>query len=170
MSNVYPIGYEASDIETFVATRRAAGVQCLADVRAIALSRKKGFSKKALSARLAQAGIQYVHFVGLGDPKPGREAARAGDYQKFRDIYASHLESDDARGLLEEVIVLARLRATCLFCFERDPQVCHRSIVASEMSETGFDVLNLFNDRPGRHVGNASRVSRRYPRQGTATA
>src|SRR5690606_32675421 len=46
MSIVYTIGYEATDIDRLVATLKAVGVRRLADVRAVALSRKKGFSKK----------------------------------------------------------------------------------------------------------------------------
>jgi uncharacterized protein (DUF488 family) len=48
---VYTIGYEGTDIDGFVATLKAVGVKTLADVRAIALSRKKGFSKMSLPAR-----------------------------------------------------------------------------------------------------------------------
>src|SRR5690606_21613376 len=80
MSIVYTIGYEGTDIDRFVATLKAVGVRRLADVRAVALSRKKGFSKKSLAARLEAEDIEYLHFQALGDPKPGREAARAGQY------------------------------------------------------------------------------------------
>ncbi len=78
MSVVYTIGYEGTDIDRFVATLKAVGVRRLADVRALALSRKKGFSKRSLAARLKAEGIDHIHLVGLGDPKTGREAARAG--------------------------------------------------------------------------------------------
>ena len=78
MPLIYTIGYEGTDIERFVATLKIVGIKHLADVRAVAVSRKKGFSKSALSARLDAEGIQYFHFIELGDPKPGRDAARAG--------------------------------------------------------------------------------------------
>ena len=77
MTTVYTLGYEGTDIDKVVATLQAVGVKVLADVRAVALSRKKGFSKNALRTRLEAEGIAYVHLVELGDPKPGREAARA---------------------------------------------------------------------------------------------
>ncbi len=51
MSIVYTIGYEGTDIDRFVSTLKAVGVEVVADVRAIALSRKKGFSKTALKQR-----------------------------------------------------------------------------------------------------------------------
>ena len=55
MSVVYTIGYEGVDIDCFVATLRTVGVTLLADVRAVAVSRKKGFSKNGLRERLSRS-------------------------------------------------------------------------------------------------------------------
>ncbi|RUW61955.1 DUF488 domain-containing protein [Mesorhizobium sp. M7A.F.Ca.US.008.03.1.1] len=171
MSVVYTIGYEGTDIERFVATLKAVGIERLADVRAVALSRKKGFSKKSLSARLEAEGIEYLHFIDLGDPKPGRDAARAGFFDKFRAIYSAHLDSDDAQSSLKELVVVAGEKATCLLCFERDPVTCHRSIVAGAMTESAeFEVCDLYGDNPERYVRNAPRMPRYHPREGVAAA
>ncbi|MBX9699518.1 MAG: DUF488 domain-containing protein, partial [Acetobacteraceae bacterium] len=72
------IGYEAGTQAGLVAALRAAGATVLADVRAIANSRKPGFSKRSLAAALEEAGIAYWHIPALGTPAAGREAARAG--------------------------------------------------------------------------------------------
>jgi uncharacterized protein (DUF488 family) len=170
MSIVYTIGYENTDIERFISTLKAVGIKRLADVRALALSRKKGFSKKALAARLNAEGIEYLHFVKLGDPKPGRDAARAGLYEEFRDIYEAHLNSEDAQSSLQELLIAALEKPTCLLCFEHSAETCHRSIVAEEMSESGLEVINLFGNDPKRYVRNASRMPRYNPRESTATA
>jgi len=168
--HVYTIGYEGADIESVIATLKAVGVQRLADVRAVALSRKKGFSKKSLADRLARAGIEYLHFVELGDPKPGREAARAGLYEQFRAIYNGHLSSEPAQAALEKLLLVAKEQPTCLLCFERDPTTCHRSIVAEEMGESGFEVLDLYGDDPKRYVRNAEKLPGRHTRQSAAAA
>ncbi len=171
MSVVYTIGYEGTDIERFVSTLKAVGVKRLADVRALALSRKKGFSKRALSARLEAEGIDYIHYVDLGDPKPGRDAARAGLYQQFRDIYEAHLESEDAQLSLSRLVKAAEEKPTCLLCFERDPETCHRSIVVEEMREAAdFEVLDLYGDDPERYVRNAHRLPRHNTRESFAAA
>lgn len=171
MSVVYTIGYEGTDIDRFVATLKAAGVKRVADVRAVAMSRKKGFSKKALSARLEAEGIEYSHFIDLGDPKPGREAAKAGLFDMFRAIYSAHLDSEDAQSSFRELVVVAGEKPTCLLCFERDPETCHRSIIAGEMTAiAGFEVLDLHSDDPERYVRNASRMPRYRPREGVAAA
>ncbi|MET3927767.1 DUF488 domain-containing protein [Devosia sp. 2618] len=168
MSVVYTVGYEGTDIDQFVATLKAVGVRRLADVRAIALSRKKGFSKKSLSARLEAEGIEYIHYVDLGDPKPGREAARAGLFDEFRSIYSTHLNSTAARAALELLVVAAGEKPTCLLCFERDPKTCHRSLVAQAMQD--FETLHLFADDPQRYIRNAAKMPSYHTREGVAAA
>lgn len=90
-STLRTIGYEGATLEGFLAALRRSRVSLLIDVRAVAVSRRKGFSKTALAAALAEAGIGYLHLRDLGDPKPGREAARAGRMSEFRAIYSAHL-------------------------------------------------------------------------------
>src|SRR5690348_1866734 len=104
MGVLFTVGYEGTDIERFVQTLKVAGIQQLADVRAVAVSRKSGFSKKKLAARLSHEGVQYFHFVSLGDPKSGREAARAGEFDLFRSIYGAHIQTNEARVALRELI------------------------------------------------------------------
>jgi uncharacterized protein (DUF488 family) len=170
MKIVYTIGYEGTDIERFVATLKAVGIQAIADVRALALSRKTGFSKNALRTRLEREGIAYVHFVELGDPKPGREAARAGKYDQFRRIYKQHLSTPEARGALNTLADFVATQETCLLCFERDPTVCHRSIVADQMKSSGFEVFDLYGDIPSRYADFSAQRSRRHSRKSATTA
>lgn len=168
MSIIYTMGYEGTDIDRFVATLKAVGVRRLADVRAVALSRKKGFSKKSLAARLESEGIEYIHYVELGDPKPGREAARAGLFEEFHRIYSSHLDSVDAKTAIDSLSFAAGEKATCLLCFERDPKVCHRSLIAEAMKD--FETLHLFADDPERYVRNAAKMPSYRPSEGSAAA
>ncbi len=170
MTIAYTIGYEGTDIDRFVATLKAVGVQVLADVRAVALSRKKGFSKKSLKARLESEGISYVHFVDLGDPKPGREAAREGRYDKFRKVYSKHLKTGRAQNALDELAVVVKHQVTCLLCFERDPTVCHRSIVGDKLKSAGVDVFDLYGDLPSRYVNHAAKFASGHSRQSAAAA
>ncbi|MEO4043103.1 DUF488 domain-containing protein [Hoeflea sp. CAU 1731] len=171
MRIVYTVGYEGTDIERFVATLKAVGVQCLADVRAIPNSRKKGFSKRKLAARLEAEGIEYMHFQALGDPKPGREAARSGHYDLFRAIYDAHLDSDAAQASIRGLTTVAGEMVTCLLCFERDPTTCHRSVVAEEMSQrVGLEVFNLYGDDPERYVRNSHKLPRYDSCEGASAA
>ncbi len=160
MPVVYNIGYEATDIRRFVDTLRSVGIECLVDVRAVPHSRKKGFSKKSLAAALEVAGIRYRHLVDLGDPKEGRDAARAGDYVAFRRIYSEHLEAEAGQLALQELSLLARQQVCCMLCFERDPKTCHRSIVAERLVARGLESFELYGDDPGRYERHRSKLPR----------
>lgn len=142
---LFTIGYEGLDPERLTAALRSAGVGVLADVRAVANSRKRGFSKGALKAGLEEAGLGYAHLRALGTPKAGREAARADDAALLHKIYCEEvLETAGGIAALDELTVLAGRAPTCLLCFERDPSRCHRRILAERLSPRGFEVVDLF--------------------------
>jgi uncharacterized protein (DUF488 family) len=142
--SIATIGYEGATIEDFVAVLRRASIKRVIDVRAIPLSRKKGFSKNQLNDYLQANGIEYVHLKGLGDPKAGREAARAGNYALFEKIFGKHIASDAALEALELAAEYIREQRSCLMCFEAEHEKCHRSIVADHLKEmTGFAIDNL---------------------------
>lgn len=164
---LYTIGYEGMDIDRFIETLKAADVRVLADIRAMAISRKKGFSKTSLHARLTEERIEYFHFVDLGDPKLGREAARAGKYVEFRRVYAKHLRSGEATVALRVLNQTAQKNSVCLMCFERDPATCHRTMIADRLKAQGLAVINLFGDEPGRYVRNAKKFRGSHSRQGS---
>jgi uncharacterized protein (DUF488 family) len=135
MSRIFTIGYEGASPADFIDTLCLSGVKHLMDVREIAQSRRRGFSKNALSSALTEAGIGYSHWRQLGDPKPGRDAARAGRMDDFRAIFAAHLELPETAVALREAANVVRSEITVLMCFERDPKSCHRSLVAKRLSD-----------------------------------
>ena len=90
------IGYEGKTIDEFLAELGDAGVELLIDVRAVAASRRPGFSKSALRAALAERGIDYLHLRALGTPKPGRDAARKGRVAEMHAIYEEQLQTPEA--------------------------------------------------------------------------
>jgi uncharacterized protein (DUF488 family) len=138
------IGYEGCTIRTVLDTLRAAQVGLLIDVRAVPRSRKPGFSKRQLAAGLDAAGIPYVHLQGLGTPKAGRDAVRAGHPDIMEAIFRTHMTSDLAQVELAQAKSLARETRACLLCFEHDPACCHRRIVAEMVAaDIGQAVVHL---------------------------
>lgn len=139
---LFTIGYEATTVDSLVATLKAAGVERLVDVRALPLSRRPGFSKTPLAGALGQAGIEYRHLRALGTPKRGRDAAKKGDVETLRAVYDEQLEKPEA--IAEAAILrdLAAEKPTALLCFERDPAHCHRTLLA-EAELSGFDRVDL---------------------------
>lgn len=144
MKALYTIGYQGADVDRVVAALKSAGVAVVADVRAVASSRKRGFSKSALRASCEAAGLGYQHFRDLGTPAAGRKAARAGDAAGMRRVFCEQLATEAAQTALAEMEQLAASRLTCLLCFCRDPAVCHRRVIAERLQPQGFAAEDLF--------------------------
>lgn len=144
------IGYEAADLADFIAALRAAAVTRLIDVRQLAISRRPGFAKNALSAALSGVDIDYIHLKGLGDPKEGRMAARTGDYGRFRKVFSAHLRTEAAQTDLSKAVELVSQGGACLMCYERDHSICHRTIVAQAISDKLAVAIRHIGVRPVR--------------------
>lgn len=123
---IFTIGYEGATQSEVIAALSATGVGRLADVRAVPLSRRPGFSKNILAAGLREAGIDYVGLKALGTPSAGREAARKGDKAR---IYADQLDWPEAIVQAAQLIEMAQEKPTAVLCFERYAGGCHRSLL-----------------------------------------
>jgi uncharacterized protein (DUF488 family) len=138
------IGYEGCTIDGVLDTLKEAHVDLLIDVRAVAASRKPGFSKRQLAAGLDREGIGYVHLQRLGTPKAGRDAVRSGHPELMVPIFNAHMDLPEARLALAEATGLATHRRCCLLCFERNHRHCHRRLVAEMIvAETDQSVVHL---------------------------
>jgi uncharacterized protein (DUF488 family) len=138
------IGYEKETRAAVIDRLKAAGVEVLIDVRAVAASRRAGFSKTLLSASLNEAGIGYVHLRQLGTPKPGRDAARKGRVAEMHEIFKAHMVEPAAQLELAKATEIARERKAALLCYEAEAAVCHRAILANWMCEAlGCEIENL---------------------------
>lgn len=139
------IGYEQTPPKAVLDELQRAGVKLLVDVRAIASSRRPGFSKTQLAAGLDERGIGYVHLRGLGTPKDGREAARGGDMKALSKIYHAHLKTPQARAEMDELEALVtKAGPVCILCYERDHNACHRKFIAEIIEERdGAKIENL---------------------------
>ena len=142
---LFTIGYEQTPAKSVLDELEQAGVKLLVDVRAVASSRRPGFSKSQLAAGLDERGISYVHLRGLGTPKEGRLAARAGQYETLQKIYAKHLKTPQAKEELDELSALVKKSGpVCILCYERDHLHCHRRWIAEIIEERdGVKIDNL---------------------------
>jgi uncharacterized protein (DUF488 family) len=141
---LFTIGYEGRTLDEFIAALKDAGAELLIDVRAIAASRRPGFSKTALSGALREVAIDYLHLRPLGTPRAGRDAARKGRIEEMRRIYEGQLATPEAELALKQAEAAALERPSALLCFEREASCCHRAMVAERLVEqSGFEVRNL---------------------------
>lgn len=135
---LFTIGYEGKTVEELLGELGAAGVELVIDVRAVAASRRPGFSKTALAGALSERGIGYLHLRPLGTPKAGREAARKGRIAEMREIFEGQLATPEAELAMEQALDSARERRAALLCFEADAGGCHRAMVAERLGERAF--------------------------------
>lgn len=147
MPTIWTIGYEQATVAEVIASLTGAGVEVLADVRALPLSRRPGFSKTALAGALAEAGIEYRHFKSLGTPADGRAAARSGRHDNLVRIYAGQLELPEALAAGARLADLARECRVALLCYERDAHVCHRTLLREAML-ADFKAVDLVPGAP----------------------
>jgi len=141
---LFTIGYEGKKVDELLAELGASGVDLVIDVRAVAASRRPGFSKTALARALSERGIGYLHLRPLGTPKAGREAARKGRIGEMRAIYEGQLATPEGALAMEQALAAAQERRSALLCFEADAGHCHRAVVAERLVERApFDVHNI---------------------------
>lgn len=133
MNPLATIGYETDTQSGMIGRLKAAQVELVVDVRAVASSRKAGFSKTLLGNSLQAEGIGYLHLQPLGTPKAGRDAARAGRVGEMHAIFLAHLEEPKAQVALAQATALAGEKRIALLCYEDDPACCHRRLVADRI-------------------------------------
>jgi uncharacterized protein (DUF488 family) len=135
-ANIHPflftVGYEGLNVGEFTEKLKDSGISFLVDVREIPLSRKKGFSKTKLAEYLKNHNIGYMHLRDLGSPKELRRKLKEdGDYSYFFNEFAKYMRTK--KEAIEQLYTVVSEQKCCIMCFEKEPENCHRSIVADEI-------------------------------------
>jgi len=158
MNNFFTIGYQGrGQAEMLSLIQDTHDVNILVDVRASARSIQSDFRGEALGRSCNSRGMKYCHEPALGVPFQVRELIMASP--NLESLRPEYLKIMDANG--EDLERLAGLiqsdqNRACLMCFERDPEKCHRSVLAERLVKlTGRNVVHLFNPWSGRKGINA---------------
>jgi uncharacterized protein (DUF488 family) len=146
---VLTIGVYGFTGQAFIDALRNANVQLLMDVRqrrGVRGSEYAWANSKRLQAALAEAEIAYEHHPELAPTTELRhlqyaEDARVGVGKRSRVELAPEYVERYTREILDQVD-LGRLAASlpaggpsALLCVERDPEACHRSLIAARLAE-----------------------------------
>ena len=151
---IITIGVYGFDESSFFEALRKAEVDTFCDIRSRRGVRGATYAfanSMRLQARLAELGIRYIHRKDLGPTKAVREKQAAADKatkiakrkrtalgEAFIEAYHTEcLAAFEPQNLLDELASDARVVA--LFCVEKVPEACHRSLVADKLAKT----LNL---------------------------
>jgi uncharacterized protein (DUF488 family) len=132
---LFTIGYQGINLPEFIDTLRNNQISILCDVRKNAFSMKRGFSKKWLSAACVEAGIEYEHYPELGiDSNKRKTLVTAEDY---RVLFEEYKDTVIQQTRSSQDILLKKIANTniALMCFEKDPEQCHRTILADELKK-----------------------------------
>lgn len=129
--SLFTIGYERRPLDNFLTALTSRSIEVLVDVRLRPQSRRRGFSKTALSEACERVGITYVHDRGLGTPADIMDRFRRTGWYDW-DGYVEHLDTNPK--LLEGAFDTSSRFRTCLMCYELEPAECHRRFVADRLS------------------------------------
>ena len=143
------IGVYGFDADSFIQALRSANVRALIDVRQRRGVRGREYAwanAKRLEAALAGAAIEYRHVKELAPTTELRqlqyaEDARVGVGKRSRTELAPAYVERYTREVLDPVGVGPILDAlppagnAALMCVERDPEACHRSLIAARVVE-----------------------------------
>jgi uncharacterized protein (DUF488 family) len=148
LHTVASIGVYGFDRESFLAALARARVTTLLDVRqrrGVRGSEYAWANSVRLQAALADAGIEYRHHKELAPTTELRrlqyaEDDRLGVGKRSRVALAREYRDRYTREILDRVDlepIVASMpadAATALLCVERDPEACHRSLIAERMA------------------------------------
>jgi uncharacterized protein (DUF488 family) len=158
MSRLATIGVYGFDLEEFLRTLGEAGVRLVLDVRQRRGVRGPQYAwanSQRLQAALAEAGVEYQHHPELAPTTElrqvqYREDDRLGVGKRSREQLAPEYRERYTREILDQAdldAVVAELPdagAGALLCVERDPEACHRSLVAERIeADYGVPVKHL---------------------------
>ena len=155
--DVATIGVYGWDLDGFLAALRGADVELLVDVRQRRGVRGPEYAwanSRRLQDSLAGAGVDYAHHAELAPTTELRhlqydEDARQRVGKRSRVTlaprYVERYESEILAPVDLEPLVASMpwAGATALFCVERDPEACHRSLIAARLADDGVAVRHL---------------------------
>jgi uncharacterized protein (DUF488 family) len=152
------IGIYGWTLESFLAALRAADVRVVLDVRQRRGVRGPEYAwanSLGIQAALENAGIDYRHHKELAPTTALRQVQYAADArQGIGKRSRVELAPEYRRRYLEEILervdlseLVRELPAeglAALMCVERDPEACHRSLIAERLvAECGVAVIDL---------------------------
>jgi uncharacterized protein (DUF488 family) len=155
---VATIGVYGFDLDSFLAALREANVRQLLDVRQRRGVRGAEYAwanSQRLQAALGAAGIEYRHHKELAPTTELRrlqyaEDARTGAGKRSRERLAPEYVVRYTHEILDQAELEPIVRAlpgdgpAALLCVERDPEACHRSLIAERLrAEHGLSVEHL---------------------------
>lgn len=160
MPSIATIGVYGFGRSSFFAALTGAQADLVLDVRqrrGVRGSEYAWANARRLQAALAEAGIGYSHLPELAPTTALRELQyredeRRGEGKRSRSVLAPEYVRLYSEEILDHVDLEPIVRwvgasRAALLCVERDPEACHRSLIAARLArDWNFDVTDLRPD------------------------
>jgi uncharacterized protein (DUF488 family) len=157
MPTIATIGVYGFDRDSFLASLTEAEVGLVLDVRqrrGVRGSEYAWANSRRLQTALSEAGIGYTHLKELAPTTELRELQyreddRLGEGKRSRTVLAPEYARRYSEEILDHVDLAPIVKwiggkGAALLCVERDPEACHRSLIAARLQrDWGFEVEHL---------------------------
>ena len=158
IERVFTIGVYGRTEEQFFGALAEAGIDTFCDIRqrrGVRGSQYAFVNSKRLQARLAELGIRYLHLKELAPSRALRDRQTTADQAartpkrkrtELSELFIAGYREEclcafDSRKFIEQLG--DRARVVALFCVERAPAACHRSLVAERLQrDLGLEVVH----------------------------
>ena len=109
-------------------------IKVLCDVRKNSYSQKWGFSKATLQDACEKVGIKFIHIPQLGIESSERQELNGiADYKRLFASYETTTLVENNTSFLDLSAIVNTNKRVALTCFEKDVQMCHRGVIASQL-------------------------------------
>jgi uncharacterized protein (DUF488 family) len=156
-SRIRTLGHGTLSAEDFVALARQVPLDAVVDVRRYPGSRRHPqFASEAMAAWLPEHEVGYAWMSSLGGRRrPVPDSPNTGLRNEQFRAYADHMDSDEFRTGVDELLAFAASRDVAVMCAESLWWRCHRRLLA--------DHLVLIDGIPVDHVFHDGRVVEHVP-------
>ena len=127
---VFTVGYGGRGMDDFIRLLKDNRVEVVVDVRSYPKSQFEDYNRENLQKRFPREGMEYVF---LGNKLGG---LREGPYQ-------DHMQTDDFKEGIGEVMTLADTKRVTLMCAEKQPTSCHRRHICDHLATLGIEVQHI---------------------------
>jgi uncharacterized protein (DUF488 family) len=142
-NTLFTIGYEGVSLEMYINKLILNDIKVLCDVRKNSYSQKWGFSKATLQDACEKVGIKFIHIPQLGIESSERQELNGlADYRRLFASYEATTLIENNTSLLDLSAIVNTNKRVALTCFEKDVQMCHRGVIASQLM--ALDSLKAF--------------------------
>lgn len=144
---LYSLGHSNRSWEEFLSLLREWNIGAAADVRRFPSSKRfPQFNQSVLSDQLHINSIQYHWFEQLGGRREQTDPAlsfnTAIEDPSFRS-YADHMQKEEFRRAVDDLLILASLTTTVFFCAEKWYEHCHRKLLSDYLIAQNAEVIHI---------------------------